>query len=140
MGDKLILYPIFPLLALTAFVMFRTFFMRVAAIKSGAISHKFYRLFEGGTEPAKQRANTRHLNNMLQVPPLFYITCMLIYVTGINSIALIAFAWLFVVTRFLHSYVHLGANRLKYRYKIFWVSVCVLILMWVISFIGVIQL
>lgn len=140
MEDKLILYPIFALLTLTIYVMFRTFAMRVAAVKSGDISHKYYRLYNEGIEPATLQANTRHLTNLMEVPVLFYITCILIYVTGINSLALLICAWLFVISRFAHSYVHLGKNQLKYRYKVFFAGVIVLVVMWGISLIKVIRL
>ncbi|MBT5331640.1 MAG: hypothetical protein HOL48_07660 [Porticoccaceae bacterium] len=140
MEDKLILYPIFSLLALTLFVMLRTFMMRVKAVKSGEISHKYYRLYNQGTEPAVQQANTRHLTNLMEVPPLFYITCILIYVTGINSLVLLICAWLFVLSRFIHSYVHLGKNRLKSRYKVFFASVTILVVMWAICLTKIVQL
>lgn len=140
MEDKLILYPIFPLLALTVFVMMRTFIMRVAAVKSGAISHKFYRLYSGGHEPEAQQANTRHVTNLLEIPPLFYITCVLIYSADINSIFLMICAWLFVITRFAHTFVHLGSNRLKYRYRVFFFSVFVLIVMWAVSLAAIVRL
>ena len=140
MEDKLILYPIFPMLALTVYVALRTFLMRISAVKSGAISHKFYRLYNEGIEPAAQQANTRHFSNLLEIPPLFYITCILIYVTGINSLLLMICAWLFVLSRFIHSYVHLGSNRLTQRYQIFFLSVFPLVMMWVLSLIGITQL
>lgn len=140
MEDKLILYPIFPMLALTVFVMFRTFFMRVKAVKSGAISHKYYRLYNEGEEPAAQRANSRHVTNLMELPPLFYITCILIYVTGINSMLLLACAWIYVTARFAHTYVHLGTNRLRPRYRLFWAGGLTLILMWVISLVGIVRL
>lgn len=140
MEDKLILYPIFPLLALTVFVMLRTFLMRIAAVKSGEISHKYYRLYNEGTEPAAQQANSRHLTNLMEVPPLFYITCIMIYVTGTNSLALLISAWLFVLSRFAHSYVHLGKNQLKYRYKVFFASAMILTVMWVISLVKIMLL
>lgn len=140
MHDKLILYPIFPMLALTCFVLFRTFFMRVSAVKSGDVSFKHYRLYNEGEETPTCRAHSRHVTNLLELPPLFYITCILIYVTGINSVLLLSCAWLFVLTRFVHSYIHLGSNNVIHRYKIFWAGGLALMLMWVISLVGIVQL
>lgn len=140
MQNTLILYPIFPMLALTVYVLFRTFLMRVSAVKSGQVSHKHYRLYNEGEEPAACRANSRHLTNLLEIPPLFYISCILIYVTDINSLTLMICAWLFVLARFVHSYVHLGSNRLRNRYRIYFVSICALIVMWVVILVGIIQL
>lgn len=140
MADKLILYPIFPLLALTVYTLFRTFILRVNAVKSGEVSHTFYRLYNNGEEPAACQASSRHLSNLLEIPPLFYITCLLIYVTGINSAALLSCAWLFVLSRFIHSYVHLGSNRLKHRYKIFFISILLLAILWSMCLVEIIKL
>ncbi len=140
MSDTLILYPIFPLLALTFYVLFRTFFMRVAAVKSGTVSAKHYRLYTEGEEPEACRANSRHLTNLLELPPLFYISCLLIYVTGINSVILTALAWLFVLSRFLHSYIHLGKNNIRHRYRVFAAGVFSLMLIWIISLVEIIRL
>jgi|MEHZ01.3.fsa_nt_MEHZ010847633.1_3 hypothetical protein len=140
MADKLILYPIFPMLALTVYVLFRTFLMRVAAVKSGEVSHKYYRLYSMGDEPEACRANSRHLTNLLEIPPLFYISCILIYVTDTNSLVLMICAWLFALSRFIHSYVHLGTNRLRNRYRIYFVSICLLIAIWVVSLVGIVRL
>ncbi len=140
MQNTLILYPIFPMLALTVYVLFRTFFMRLAAVKSGEISYKYYRLYNEGEEPAACLKNSRHLNNLLEIPPLFYISCILIYITGINSLTLVICAWLFVLTRFIHSYVHLGANNVRNRYRSYAASICVLIVIWVVTLISILTL
>lgn len=140
MADELILYPIFPLLALTFYVLFRTFFMRVAAVKAGTVSAKHYRLYNEGDEPPACRANSRHLTNLLELPPLFYIACLLIYVTGTNSLLLTLLAWIFVLARFAHSYIHLGKNNVRHRYKVFALGVLTLMLIWLISLIQIIRL
>ena len=140
MQKTLILYPIFPMFALTAYVAFRAFIMRVAAVKSGAISHEYYRLYNGGEEPQSCRVYTRHLANLLEFPPLFYISCVLVYIADINSLTLMVCAWLYVITRFIHSYVHLGSNRLRYRYRIFFLSIFTLITMWIVAFVSVLTL
>lgn len=140
MEKILILYPIFPMFALTAYVVFRAFIMRVAAVKSGAISHEYYRLYSGAEEPQSCRVNTRHLTNLLEFPPLFYISCVLVYVTDINSLTLMICAWLYVITRFIHSYVHLGRNRLRNRVRIFFLSTLTLIIMWVVIFVSILTL
>ena len=140
MQKTLILYPIFPMFALTAYVVFRAFTLRVAAVKSGAISHKYYRLYSGGEEPQLCRAYTRHLTNLLEFPPLFYISCILVYVTDINSLTLMVCAWFYVITRFIHSYVHLGSNRLRNRLRIFFLSILILITMWIVIFVSVLRL
>ena len=140
MPDKIILYPIFPLLALTVYVLLRTFLSRLKAVKSGAISPKFYKTYSEGKEPEEQAINARHLSNLMETPPLFYITCLLIYVTGINSLLLTICAWLFVGSRFAHSYIHLGSNNVIHRYRIFFAGMVILLVMWIVSFIGIIQL
>ena len=59
MQDKLILYPIFPMLALTVYVMLRTFLSRLKGVKSGTVSPKFYKTYNEGTELQEQAINSR---------------------------------------------------------------------------------
>lgn len=135
-----ILIPIFPLFALTLFVMVRLFLLRVEAVKSGAVSIGFYRVFKNGVEPDKALAYSRHLTNLLELPPLFYISCILIFVTDTNSVFVLICAWVFVIARYLHAYIHLGGNNVRHRFRAFGLGVAALSLIWIASFIAIIQL
>ena len=125
-----ILNPVLAMAALTLFVVVRMGITRTLATRSGSVPVEFYRLFEGEHEPEKLRAQTRHVPNLFEIPVLFYIGCILAFVTGTVDLLLVSAAWLFVLTRWAHSCFHLTSNVLLYRTWSFVAGIVVIIFMW----------
>lgn len=72
-----------------------------------------------------------NFENLFEMPVFFYMASTVIYVTqAVDGIYLVA-CWLYVFLRVAHSYVHCTTNRVKYRFRIFGLSVVVLLLIWV---------
>ena len=69
----------------------------------------------------------RNYMNLLELPMLFYVVCIVLYVTAGASIATIALAWAFVVLRVVHSLIHLTYNRVLHRLAAFTASNAALI-------------
>jgi hypothetical protein len=132
MSDQSILWPIFAMVLLVAFVLTRLASTRLRAVQSGEMRLGFYRLFQGGEEPERLRATTRHMVNLFELPVLFYVACILAYVTGLVNGVLVVLAWLFVAARYLHAYVHLTSNSVPTRFRVFGASFILLMLMWVV--------
>ena len=126
-----ILFPIFGMAAITFLTMFRLAYLRTGAVARRELDPRYYRVYQGGGEPERVAANTRHLSNLFETPVLFYVVVILIFVTGLSSPALVALAWLYVVIRALHAWVHLGSNVVKWRFRVFGLSVTVLLFMWI---------
>lgn len=131
-----ILLPAFALFALTMFVQFRLGAMRYKAVKNGEINPRFYRTYEGFEEPPKLRQYSRHLINLYEAPILFYAIILIAYVTAQSGVLPTALAWLYVASRYVHSYVHLGGNRVPRRFQAFIASLAILITLWVVVLIG----
>ncbi|MEE8076849.1 MAG: MAPEG family protein [Candidatus Binatia bacterium] len=53
--------------------------------------------------------------NLFELPVLFYAGCIVAFVTGTVDTLLVGTAWLFVLTRYVHSYFHLTA-QLQHRF------------------------
>ena len=132
MSEYAIIYPTFVMIALTAFVFARLGFMRVYAVKAGEIDGRFFKSYRGYDEPERLRVWSRHAINLTEMPVLFYIVVILIYVTGQSSMTLVALAWFFVLARVMHSLIHLGSNKIIHRFKIYAVSLAALLLLWVL--------
>jgi len=67
-----------------------------------------------------------NFRNLLELPILFYVLCLLLYVTGTaDSWDLIA-AWLFLALRVVHSAIHCTVNIVKYRFYVYFASALVL--------------
>ena len=132
-----ILYPIFALLTLTLAVMVRMGIARYSAVIRREVDHHYYEVYHG-EEPPHLRVLSRHFSNLVEIPPLFYIACIIAFVTEQQSGLVIGLAWAYVALRFLHSYIHLGRNVVAQRFKVFVASILVLTVLFVTLFIGII--
>ncbi|NIP17396.1 MAG: hypothetical protein GWM87_03985, partial [Xanthomonadales bacterium] len=125
------------MLALTMAVGMRMGYARYTAVRRGEVNPKYYELYKG-EEPEGLRKISRHYVNLLEVPPLFYVVCIIAYVTGQSSTLLLALAWLYVLLRVAHSLIHLGPNIVINRFRVFVLSAVVLTVLMVVVFLGVI--
>jgi len=129
-SPTLILYPLFAMFFLTAAVLARLAQLRVSGIGKGDVDMGFYRTYDRGEEPEAIRVVTRHFINLFEVPVLFYVVVILIYVTHQVSYWLIGCAWAYVAARYFHSYVHLTSNDVLLRFRVYFGSGLVLLVMW----------
>jgi hypothetical protein len=82
-------------------------------------------------EPEYSATAVRNLTNQFELPVLFFVVCLSLQMTaGVNYIAVLI-AWVFVISRLLHSYVHMTSNRLRIRRPVFIVGVIACLLLWV---------
>lgn len=128
---NLILYPVFAMFALVVFVLARMVRFRFGAARRGEVDPAFYRTYQGSEEPEALRVVTRHFLNLFEVPVMFYVVVILTYITHQVSPWMIACAWAYVASRYVHSYVHLGSNNVLVRVRTFLASGLVLAVMWV---------
>ena len=131
MNPNLIIYPAIAMFALTFGVMLIMAKSRYMAIKRREMSVRFYVTYDDGVEIPRLRVLTRHIQNHFEVPPLFYIGIVLVYVTGSVTVPAVAFAWGFVIARVVHSFVHLGRNNVQHRFFIFGLSLLCLAGVWI---------
>ena len=132
-----ILYPIFVMLALTLFVMIRMGLARYRAVIRREVDNRYYELYHG-EEPKHLRVLSRHFSNLMETPPLFYVACIIAFVTDQKSDLIIGLAWAYVTLRFLHTFIHLGGNVVVRRFQVFVLSMVVLTVMLTILFIGIV--
>jgi len=130
-----VLYPVFAMFVLTISVVMRLAAMRFAAVKQGKVSPKYYEAYLG-EEPLHLRVTSRHLSNLLEVPMLFYVGCVLAFVTHQSGVLVVALAWAYVALRVIHTLIHLGSNVVIWRFRVFALSLLVLIALWLVLFIG----
>ena len=73
----------------------------------------------------------RNFINQFEIPVLFFVAC----VTGVQLNAagyvFVALAWGFVISRIIHSIIHLGSNSVKPRYYSFLLGCFLVLSMWV---------
>ena len=138
-APRQMLYPAFAMFLLAAIVLARLARLRLAAVGRGEMKTSFYRTFQGGEEPDEIRVTTRNFINQFEVPVLFYVGLILTYVTQQVSYWMIVCAWLYVALRYVHSYVHLTSNDVLLRFRLYFGSGIVLVVMWTSLFIKLVR-
>jgi hypothetical protein len=124
-----ILYPIFAMFVLVAFVLLRMRSMRFAAVARKEVRAGFYKAYDGD-EPEPLRVIANHFRNLFEVPVLFYVGALMIYVTQQVTWWLVGCAWAYVALRYVHTWVHLTSNHVIARFSVYFASGFVLVVMW----------
>ena len=130
MNESSLIYPMFAMVLLTGVVLVRLFRTRVQAVKDEKISAKYFRTYQGEEEPESTIKLSRHFRNIFEAPVLFYVVCLAAMITHQATMPFLVLAWIYVIVRTMHAYVHVGGNRVGKRIKVYMVSWVVLILMW----------
>jgi hypothetical protein len=125
-----ILYPVFALVALTFAVAVRIYLARVGAARARRVQVKDFRLGESAEVPPDVALPNRNFMNLLEMPVLFYVACIVFYVTGTVDGVALTLAWLYVALRVVHSVVHLSYNNVIHRLRAFGASAAVLFALW----------
>lgn len=132
-------YPSFAMFALTLGCLLLMGHARVNAIRRREIKLSWYRAYTEGTQPPRLHIIGRHVQNHFEVPPLFHLGVVLAFVTGAVSMHALAFAWLYVAARFVHSFIHLGSNNVNHRFAAFGFSLLMLVGLWGSVFLHVLR-
>lgn len=123
------LYAMFALVLLSLGVAFRMLFLRVKAIKTGQVRISQFRL-NTGEMPAEITQAAKNYSNLFEIPVLFYIAGTITIAMNVESTAMVIFAWLFVVSRLIHSWVHLTYNNVIHRMWAFMAGNVCLVIIW----------
>ena len=105
------------------YIFFLLFFMmkqRVKAIKNKEINGSYFKSYMGKT-PEYLQVIQNHMNNQFQIPVIFFIACLFIIQQNAVTQLTVVVAIIFVISRMLHTYVHLGSNapmKRAYSYMI----------------------
>jgi hypothetical protein len=130
--DTTILQPVFALAFWTACVLLLIPIARFRAGLRGQLRVNDFKYGESTSVPPHVSLPNRNFMNLLEMPVLFYVVCLVIQVTGCVSPGMLALAWAFVAARVLHSLIHLTYNRVMHRLAAFGLSNGVLIALWVL--------
>ena len=72
--------------------------------------------------PPDVQWKAHNYNHLMEQPTLFYATCIVLVLTGCESVAALYAAWTYVALRIIHSLVQSISNRIRYRFGIFLLS------------------
>lgn len=123
--------PMFALVGLTFLVLLAIPFARIRAVRGGHVTVAAFKLGESAQVPEGTQLFNRNYMNLLELPLLFYVVCVSLFVTGKVDAVAVNIAWAYVALRALHSLIHVSYNRVIHRLVAFAISNVVLSLLWV---------
>jgi hypothetical protein len=131
MPVKFILLPLFVEIILTFGLLFASGFARRGDLTTGGIHPRDIALGQLAWRPKTQQLGNAY-NNQFQLPVLFYALTILAIITRHADLLFVIMAWIFVLARLAHAYIHITHNRVMRRGSVFGIGAVVLLLMWLI--------
>lgn len=126
-----ILAPVFVQVFLTLGLLLWTATLRSSVLLGGRVRPADIALRQPGwPERATQVANA--FSNQLELPVLFYVLVAFALITRKADLLFVVLAWLFVLTRLVHAFIHTTGNDVRLRGLVFGAGALVLIVMWVV--------
>jgi hypothetical protein len=131
MPIQFVLLPLFVEVALTFGLLWWMGIARARDLRSGAVHPRDIALGEDKWTPRTiQIANC--FSNQFEAPVLFYVLTILSIMTRHADIIFVVLAWVFVVCRLIHAYVHTTSNVVSVRGRVYGVGVLALMIAWIV--------
>jgi hypothetical protein len=131
LNHEAIFLPMAALVALTFAVLFLVPIARFKAARERKVNAGDFRYGESVRVPGRASLPNRNLMNLLELPILFYVACLVLYVTRAVDEPAIYLAWAYVALRAGHSAVHLTYNNVLHRLAVYAASSVVLLVIWI---------
>lgn len=128
MNNNLIFFPVIVQIFLTLFLYILLTIRKIRALKSGSVDESRRGLFDDAW-PIDVIAVNNCIRNQFEVPVLFYVLCILLFMLNAVSGLSLSIACLFVLSRFVHAYIHTGSNYVPVRRRIFMFSTVLILVM-----------
>jgi hypothetical protein len=126
-----IIWPVLAMVALIFVVWFTLVVQRVRHIRrTPPAADTFASRDIAGRYFAPVAMPADNLANLFEMPVLFFALVPLLVIAGQASAAQVVLAWLFVLLRAVHSFIHIGPKRVPARFFAYLASCAVLAAMW----------
>lgn len=127
-----IVYPMAAMVLLTFIVLALLFRSRTKAVSEKQLSPEYFKVYVGAEEPDASKKLSRHFANLFEAPVLFYVVCIAALALKLSFGVFQLLAWVYVLFRMAHAFIHIGKNQLIYRIIAYFSGWGVLLAMWVI--------
>ena len=122
MDEFRLIYPMFALVLLTFGVLLTLLRTRLGLVAEQQLEIDYFQIYRGD-EPEASLRLSRHFSNLLESPTLFYLACIAGMVSHQATGALEGLAWAYVLARCVHTYIHVGHNKVQHRATAYLVTV-----------------
>ena len=131
MTIQMVLLPVFVQVALTFALLFWMASARTGSIRRGETKMRDIALGQPAW-PDRPTQISNCYNSQFQIPLLFYVLVILAWITKQADLIFVVMAWIFVIARLAHAYIHTTSNHVPTRFNVFAVGMIVLLAMWII--------
>ena len=125
-----IFWPMIALVALTLLVWIRLYVMRIGEMRERRIHPQKVATSRMAADALQNVTPADNFRNLFEVPVLFYAICCALAIAGAVTELQLALAWLFVILRAAHSFIHVTYNRVMHRFLVYVAGGTVVFLMW----------
>jgi hypothetical protein len=117
---------------LTLIVAMRMYVTRVTEMRARRVNPQALATRREAATRLENVAAADNFRNLFELPVLFFAICPALYGTGhVNSLQL-GLAWTFVLSRYVHSVIHVTYNRVMHRFQVYLLGMICLFAMWVV--------
>ena len=128
MNNELIFLPVLAHIFLVFMLYIALGRVKTKAVKAGQVDRQVAAL-NPKAWPEYVLKVSNNLDNQFASPILFYVLSMIYYVTDNLNGILISVMGLYVLSRYLHTYVHITSNYVPHRYKLFVAGLLILLVL-----------
>jgi len=127
--DKIeIIPPVFAMVGLTFLVWIRMYVVRLGGMARHGV--KAEEMKDKEKLPQSIATSGDNFNNIMQLPTLFYVAAIFLYLADQVTVLQVGLAWTFVALRVVHSIIHSTYNRIIHRFLAYVSGAICLWIMW----------
>ncbi|CCK74883.1 conserved hypothetical protein [Oleispira antarctica RB-8] len=126
MNNDLIFLPVLAHVALVFMLYIYLGIVKSRAVKKGSVDRKKAAL-DPKAWPVSVVKVLNNLGNQFESPVIFYIISIIYYLTNNVDSFLISIMSIYVLTRYMHTYIHVTSNFVPHRFKLFLAGVLILL-------------
>lgn len=126
-----IIWPVLAMVAVIFVVWFTLVRQRLGHIKRNPPTAETFATNDAaGRYFAPVAMSANNLANLFEMPVLFFALIPLLVFAQQATAAQVVLAWIFVVLRAAHSFIHIGPKKVPARFMVYLASCAVLLAMW----------
>lgn len=118
MNNELILAPILGHIFLVMLIYVLLLVRKIKAAKAGLVDREIAAM-DRKAWPADVVKASNNLDNQFEAPMMFYALCLILYLTQAVTTLTLVLAWFFLLSRYLHAFVHVTSNYVPIRMRVF---------------------
>jgi hypothetical protein len=132
MQRNLIFWPVLVQVLMTLLIYVRLIKVKIREVRAGKVDMERRGLHEDAWGDAVLQVNNS-IRNQFELPVLFYVLSAVFWALDAVNILVLAAAWIFVLSRAAHAWVHLTSNYMPNRRRLFTVGWWALLAMVVLA-------